>query len=122
MMEIKWEYCILEYMRFNIEMNQKKENGDLAEQLMAVVGVRFCGADGVVLSKVLKNITTSNREETKQEFFFGRVLGLLGERGWELTSLMEQPDHWDVCTTMSAYLKRPMLEGRALDEPTIDAL
>ena len=122
MMEARWEYCILEYMRFNIDSNRKNQAGEIEEQVMAIYGVRFCGSGGNLISKALKNITTLNVEEYKKEYFWGRILGLLGERGWELVSIMEQPDHWDVCTTTSAYLKRPVLEGREVDQPEIDVL
>jgi len=45
-----------------------------------------------------------------------KSMGLLGGAGWEFVSTAEFQDRIDVCTVFSAYFKRPVLEGRKVEE------
>ena len=56
---------------------------------------------------------------------FPRVVGPLGEAGWELVSI-QHGTHGPVstinivCGDIVAYFKRPSMPGRAVDEPKLD--
>lgn len=118
MLEQMWEYCIFEFMKFNIDSNLQQK-----DQLAAVYRLKLCGPDGKITKKVLHQITSedlsANRNrETKEPF--ACIIGRLGWAGWEMISSIELQDRMDICTVFTTYFKRPVKEGRPVTEPIVE--
>ena len=110
---MQWEYCILEWLRFNPEVAQRVDEAGKKENVLALCGVRFC-ENGAVRQHVLGTITTPQAMQETQLFAEG--MGRLGGFGWELVQIQEKEDGWDVSTATSAFFKRPVQEGRSIDD------
>lgn len=122
MTDIKWEYCVLEWLRFNVDPKQRGTNGessDAKEQPVAIFGVRFGDSAGKAANQILHKITIKDINDKSKQFSFAQGLGLLGTGGWELVSINQEPDRGDLCTITSAYMKRPIVDGRGINEPQI---
>lgn len=117
-MNEKWEYAVLERLHFNVE--PPPPEGEVKEQTIAAFGIRYADGSGKMLYCPVHQITTKNVSDKSKNLTLLQVAGLLGAAGWELVTLDQQPDRLDICTVSSMYFKRPMLEGRAVDEPHID--
>lgn len=117
-MDSKWEYAVLEWHRFNVEPPRPGES-EPKEKLFAAFGVRFADGSGKSTFKVLHQVTTKNVNDKEKNLQLVGAIGLLGGAGWEMVNLTQEPDRVDICTVTSVYFKRPMLEGRAADEPAI---
>ncbi len=82
--------------------------------------VRYCGANGDIKEQLsdLKTITEID--------LFGKALGRLGALGWELVSIQHSPGGGgngdSIYMSFSirvAYFKRPVVAGRAVNEPKL---
>lgn len=110
---MQWEYCLLEWMRFNPDEAQRIDSQGAKENVLAVCGVRFCqGQDSK--QKVLATLTAAQAQEERHLFVEG--LGLLGRYGWELVQVKEVDDGWDIARITTAYFKRAVQEGRPIDD------
>ena len=110
---MQWEYCILEWLRFNPELAQRVDAAGKKENVLALCGVRFC-ENGAVRQHVLGTLTTSQAMQDPQLFAEG--MGRLGAFGWELVQIQEKEDGCDVSTVTSAFFKRPVQDGRSIDD------
>ena len=123
MSDKKWEYCVLEWLRFNVEPVAREANGeakDAKEQTIALFGIRYANAQGKTTNEVLHTITTKNVNDKSKTASFIQIMGLLGGGGWELININQEPDRMERCTISSAYFKRVVIAGRNVDEPKIE--
>ena len=104
---VQWEFCTLELLsRTAIRRNRRGYNCNLV----------FCRADGG-----RTHYTMAKEQDRIRVNPFLRTMAALGVAGWELVSVQHgctdsQGLNWDVGV---AYFKRPVLAGRAIDEPTL---
>jgi hypothetical protein len=122
----QWEYCELRlYSSKSHPTKGRREKRQWSYQCT----LRYYSPQGEMLRVQL---TTLN--EPVDFHPFGRAVGLLGARGWELVSTQygisigPDPDapgsmreggyiRWD---NRMAFFKRPVVEGRAVDEPKLE--
>ena len=116
---MQWEYCILEWMRFNPEVAQRVDDAGKKENVLALCGIRFCEG-GTVRQHVLESITTQQALQENQSF--AAEMGRLGSFGWELVQVQEKEDGWDVSNIISAFFKRPVKEGRPINDAVNNTL
>jgi hypothetical protein len=120
----KWEYCELGLS------NSKKHGGGLfggPERWSYDCWANFCGPDGHIKHYQLADI------ELPLPFNpWRKALALLGAAGWELVSVqlgnlamslghLGHEYKWDTLSWSNkiAYLKRPVMSGRPVDEPLL---
>ena len=120
MMENRWEYAVLEWLRFNVEQPLKQEEAEAKEQLIAVFGVRFADGGAKAVYRQLHQVTTKNVADKTKNMVLVEAMGLLGQAGWEMVGIAQEPDRVDMCTMTCVYFKRLSVEGRAVDEPRIE--
>jgi hypothetical protein len=112
MAEQQWEYCEL----FLGKITEKKKKGFLCDCYLRYNSPT--GQSTLVLLATLKEAVTYNP--------FTRAMGLLGGAGWELVSVQygnksgwEINDDALIKSNRAAYFKRPVMTGRAVDEPKL---
>lgn len=121
----QWEYCEL---RLYSSKSHVTKGRHAKQRWSYECKLRYYAPQGQMI-----RVPLSTLEEPIDFHPFGRAIGLLGARGWELVSTqygsavgpdLDAPGsmreggyiRWD---NRVAFFKRPVVEGRAVDEPKL---
>lgn len=115
---VNWEYCDLRLIHFSIDLSGHEVDEQVAQALVVTYHTPSGQSELKVLREnKVKQIRTLNSVESD---IFGMALGKLGAGGWELVTINRSEDRRDIATSMIAYFKRPILEGRPTSTPAIE--
>ena len=131
MTEQKWEFCELRLFSLQqIKINKGPLKGQYESYYNCVVV--YYSPSGDAVSKQLPELLPENQIRPTKFNPFSKAMGLLGAAGWELVSVQHGnryshgggqvstvEENGLVWTNKSAYFKRPILPGRAVDGPKL---
>ena len=132
MTEQTWEFCEL---RLERRLDEKINKGPLKGQYEYYYDcvIIYYSPSGNVVSEQLPKLLPENKLQPTKFNPYAKAMGLLGAAGWELVSVQHGNRYWAgggqvgstevnglVWVNKSAYFKRPILPGRAVDKPKLE--